>query len=100
MNENLGENEHSYVFVGKVGLFCPMLPGANAGLLMVEREDPKTGEKKYAAVTGTKGYRWLESEMVQEKKLQDFIDKSYYANLVNEAVKEISKYGDFEAFVD
>jgi hypothetical protein len=38
--------------------------------------------------------------MVQEKKLQDFIDKSYYANLVNEAVKEISKYGDFEAFVD
>ena len=100
MNESLSENEHNYVFVGKVGLFCPILSGFGGGLLMAERTDPKTGEKKYSAATGTKGYRWLEAEMVQEKNLEDAIDKSYYIHLVDEAVKEISKYGDFETFVD
>lgn len=99
MNEK-NEEEHNYVFVGKVGLFCPILPGYDGGLLMAERTDPKTGEKKYSAVTGTKGYRWLESEMVREKELQDYIDKSYYIHLVDEAVETISKYGDFESFID
>ena len=102
MNENLDidADEHNYIFVGKVGLFCPILPGHGGGQLMVERTDSKTGEKKYAAVTGTKGYRWLESEMVRENNLEEFIDRSYYIHLVDEAVKEISKYGDFESFID
>ena len=38
--------------------------------------------------------------MVQEKELQDHIDKSYYIHLVDEAVETISKYGDFESFID
>lgn len=97
MNEDLPEDEHNYVFVGKVGLFCPMKNGCGAGIMVAEREDKKTGEKKYQAVTGTKGYRWLESELV-EGKLEDEVDHSYYISLVDEAIKTISEYGDFEAF--
>lgn len=54
---------------------------------------------KYYAVGGTKGYRWLESEMVKELGKEADIDESYYISLVDEAVETISKYGDFERFV-
>ena len=54
---------------------------------------------KYYAATGSKGYRWLESEMVRELSKEDSIDRSYYDKLVDDAVKTISKYGDFEWFV-
>ncbi len=54
---------------------------------------------KYYAATGSKGYRWLESEMVTELGKEADIDRSYYDDLVNEAVKSISKFGDFEWFV-
>ena len=57
---------HNYIFIGKVGQFCPIKPGFGGGLLMRETENKKTGEKGYAAATGSKGYRWLESEMVRE----------------------------------
>lgn len=54
---------------------------------------------KYYAATGSKGYRWLESEMVKELGKEEDIDRSYYDKLVDEAVKSISKFGDFEWFV-
>ena len=54
---------------------------------------------KYSSVTGSKGYRWLESETVKELDKEDAIDRSYYDRLVDEAVEAISKYGDFEWFV-
>lgn len=53
---------------------------------------------KFYAAAGSKGYRWLESEMVRELKSTDDIDRSYYDNLVDEAVETISQYGDFEWF--
>ena len=84
---------HNYIFIGKVGQFCPIKPGANGGLLMREKEG------KYYAATGSKGYRWLESEMVKELGKEDDIDKTYYNKLVDDAVEVISKYGDFEWFV-
>lgn len=90
---------HNYVFVGKVGQFCPMKPDHNGGLLLREVVDKKTGEKSYAAATGAKGYRWLESEMVKQLGKEDGIDRSYYDSLVNDAVTDISKYGDFEWFI-
>lgn len=92
-NENLGDDEHSYQFVGRVGQFCPIKPGRNGGILYRKADD------KYYAVTGTKGYRWLESEMVKELGKEDDIDLSYYDKLVDAAVESISKYGDFEWFV-
>ena len=93
LNEGLGEGEHNYHFVGKVGEFCPMQPGCGAGELLRFADD------KYSAAVGTKGYRWLESDMVKSEGIEDMIDKSYYTKLVDAAVKDISKYCDFEWFV-
>lgn len=90
---------HDYHFVGKVGQFCPIKPGCGGGLLLRETENKKTKEKGYAAATGSKGYRWLESEMVRELGKQDDIDRGYYNGLVDEAVKSLSSYGDFERFI-
>jgi len=84
---------HNYRFVGEVGRFCPIKPGCGGGLLMREKDG------KYYAATGSKGYRWLESEMVRELGKEADIDRSYYDRMVDEAVKTISKFGDFEWFV-
>ena len=84
---------HCYHFVGRVGQFCPVVPGAGGGLLMREQDG------KYYAATGTKGYRWLESETVKILEKEDYIDRSYYDKLVDEAVDTLSVYGDFEWFV-
>lgn len=93
MNENLPEGEHNYIFVGRVGQFCPIKPGCGGGLLCREKDG------KYYAATGSKGFRWLESEMVKELHKEDDIDRRYYNKLVDDAVETISKYGDFEQFV-
>lgn len=92
MNESLPKDEHDYVFVGKVGQFCPIKPGCGGGELVVKRND------KYDSATGAKGYRWLESETVKILEKENDIDRSYYNRLVDEAVETISKYGDFEWF--
>lgn len=99
MNEGLSENEHNYIFVGKVGQFCPIKPGCGGGVLCREATDTKTGEKKYVSATGAKDYRWLESEMVKVLGKEESIDRSYYDRLVDDAVETISKYGDFYQFV-
>ncbi|MDR2774881.1 MAG: hypothetical protein LBC19_09095 [Tannerella sp.] len=93
MNEGLGENEHSYCFIGKVARFCPIKEGCGGGVLLREKDG------KYYAATGTKGYRWLESEMVRELGKEAEIDRAYYDKMVDEAVRTIAKYGDFERFV-
>lgn len=105
-NRNTIENDdppscHDRRFVGKVGLFCPVVSGVGGGLLLRE-----AGDNKFSAVTGTKkpgkgdeAYRWMESDMVQSLELEDKIDRSYYNHLVDEAVETISEYGDFEMFV-
>lgn len=97
--EKIVSDGHNYVFVGKVGQFCPIKPGHNGGLLLREVIDKKTGVKSYSAATGAKGYRWLESEMVKHLEKEDGIDRSYYDAMVDAAVHDISQYGDFEWFV-
>lgn len=88
------EESHNYVFIGKVGQFCPIKQGCNGGLLMREKDG------KYYAAGGSKGYRWLEAEMVKELGKEADIDRSYYENMVNDAICDISQYGDFEWFVN
>ena len=83
---------HDYQFVGRVGNFCPILPGHGGGLLVREKDG------KYYSATGAKGYRWLESEIVRGTN-EEYIDRSYYNKLVDEAVATIKQYGDFEIFV-
>lgn len=88
---------HNYIFIGRVGRFCPVREGCGGGMLLREGKD-KNGVTKYVSVSGTKGHRWLESEMVRELGKEDDIDQSYYRSLVDDAVGTISKYGDFERF--
>lgn len=88
------EAGHNYIFVGKVGLFCPIKPGCGGGTLVCKRDE------KYSAITGTKGYRWLESEIVKQNGKEDDIDKSYYSKLVDDAVSTISEFGDIEWFIN
>ena len=106
MNENLPDGEHDYHFVGKVGSFCPVIPGSGGGVLLRQSSDGK----KFSAVAGTKKpwkvkpgepetFLWLESEMVKSLNKEDCVDHSYYIHMVDEAVETISKFGDFEMFV-
>jgi len=97
MDEGLPEGEHNYRFVGRVGQFCPILPGCGGGRLVREAVD-KEGNIKYDSAVGAKDYRWLESEDIRESCKYDIIDRSYYNSLVDEAVNDISRYGDFEWF--
>ena len=56
---------------------------------------------KYNAATGTKGYRWMESEVLRtlgEEEAMRRINKRYYAALIDDAIATISEYGDFETF--
>lgn len=98
MNEGLEADSHNYHFIGKVGRFCPIKKGHGGGELLREDKN-KGGSIKYCAATGSKGYRWLESEMVKELKKEGDIDRSFYDKLVDDAVETISQYGDFEWFV-
>lgn len=90
-------SSHNYSFVGRVGLFCPMKPGSGGGWLV--REQERDGIVDYYSVGGAKGYRWMEAENVKKLGLEDQIDKSYYQKLVDDAVSNISQYGDIEWFM-
>ena len=98
-NEDLPEGEHNYIFVGRVGSFCPIKPGCGGAVLLRESGANDAGEKTYAAVGGSKGYRWLESEMVHELQMEKDIDRSYFDKMADDAADAIAKYGDFERFV-
>lgn len=89
---------HDYSFVGKVSAFCPVIEGVGGGLLVREAQD-KLGNIKYDSVTGTKGFRWLTSEVIKELGREDIIDKRFYTNLVDDAMEAIGQYTDAEAFI-
>ena len=107
MNESLSDGEHDYRFIGRVGNFCPVIQGSGGGELYRVSEKKTVGEDgretvkpKYDAVAGTKGYRWLESEVVKNVGGAGIIDKSYFRAMVDDAKAEIEKFGDFDIFVD
>lgn len=85
---------HCYTFVGKVGLFTPIMPGAGGGWLV------KDLNGKMASVTGASGYRWLEAETVKANGLEDKVDLNYHRKLVDDAMDAIGKYCDPEIFID
>lgn len=93
MNEDLPEGEHDYQFIGKVGQFTPIKPGCGGGLLY------RGDASKFDSVTGTKGWRWLESEIVRSANKENDVDLNYYRALIDKAVETISKFGSFDAFV-
>jgi hypothetical protein len=76
--------------VGRTGRFVPVLE--NGGVLYRVKDD------KLYAVTGTKGYLWVEAEVAKTMKNLK-IDMSYFENLASEAVEAIDMYGPFTHFV-
>lgn len=93
-NEGLPEGEHKYKFVGTVGSFCPVIDGVGGGKLLSKQGD------SYSFASRCKDYRFIESGIVKEMGLEDKIDKGYFRDLCNEAIDNISKYGDFDEFVN
>ena len=81
-------------FVGRAGSFVPVRKGTGGGTLLRGKEGV------YHAITGTKGFEWRESATVKELGLEDTIDLDYFRKLVDEAVKNISQFGDIEQFRD
>ena len=76
--------------LGRSGRFVPVTEGG--GTLYRVKDD------KYYAVTGTKGYKWIEADVA--KALPDLkIDMSYFDKIKDEAIKTIEKFGSFEEFV-
>ena len=105
---NVGEDElekmsidiakgHDYKFIGRVGLFFPIKPGSNGGLLMRANNKTKGG---YSAVTDTTGYRWLEYDKVVTLNKEDYIDLSYFDRLVDAALDVIGQYIDPKVFIE
>lgn len=92
MNEGLPEDEHNYVFVGKIGQFTPVISGVGGGELC------RVKDGKFYSATGAKGWRWKLSETIKQDDLIDEVDKSYFEKLVNDAVEDIGKFGDVEWF--
>ena len=95
MNEGLELGDSRPIFVGRAGAFCPIQPGHGGGELKRIESD---GRLSYAS--GTKGYRFLEAETVRGTETEEFIDTSYFEHLVDEAINDISEFGDFNWFVE
>ena len=128
-NESLPEGEHNYEFIGRIGRFLPVKEGYGGGMLMRDKDkeydkqlaewerkyagrDPGPGNEidginapkpdRYAAVSNTKGYRWLEYEKVKafpQEQVMEMIDMRYYRALIDDAIAGIEKYRSFDEFV-
>lgn len=81
---------HNMRHLGRTGRFVPVLEGG--GTLY------RVKDEKYYAVTGTKGYKWIDAEIA--KSMPDLkIDMSYFETLREEARKTIEQFGSFEEFI-
>ena len=91
--EEEAPTHHNYTFVGRVGQFTPVKPGAGGGKLY------RYDNGKYSAASGSKGFRWLESSYVKKYKKEENIDKEYYRRKVDAAIDDISDMVDFDFFI-
>lgn len=101
-------------FIGRIGLFVPVIEEVGGATLTVVRDG-----KPYA-VAGTKGFKWVEAEMIKVMRpelldrlpferledalegtgsLADVLDMSYYTDLAHDAISTIEKFGSFDEFV-
>jgi hypothetical protein len=78
-------------FVGRIGQFVPVINGQGGGELL--RVNEVNGELKDYAVTGTKGYLWLEAEKVREAGAEEIVDMAYFDELVDKARKSAAELG-------
>ena len=73
--------KHDLHFVGKIGQFTPVKKGG--GIAYVERT-ASDGTIKYDSISGTKDYKWMDTEEFLKKggTIND-VDTSYYDMLAN-----------------
>ena len=81
-------------FVGRAGLFTPIIFGRGGGTLY------RVSDDKLYALSGTKDYQWLESERVEVLDKQGDIDVSYYDRLCDEAIRTIENYVSYEKLIE
>ena len=94
LNEQI-EKCHNYKFIGRVGQFTPV------------RDKDKSAELwkivpggKPQSPAGSKGYRWVETQVTRDNLTIDDIDKSYYQKQVDDAIRDISLYCSYDWFID
>lgn len=92
LDDSIGKER--LIFIGKTGLFVPVLPGTGGGTLLRESDG------NLSAVAGTKGYFWKEAEIVKQLGQEDTIDTSYFKKQVDAAIDTIGKFGDVAGFLD
>lgn len=80
----------SMTFVGRAAQLVPVNEGHPAA-----RVPYRVHEGKKYAVAGTSGHLWAEATLVDDA---EYIDMSYFDNLVDEAKATINKFGDYEEF--
>ena len=104
--------------IGRSGMFVPINPGQDivkGGQLL------RIKDGKEFAVSGTKGYSWLEAETVRllypeavdrmvfenlgdavegTGSIADIIDVAYYNQIAEDAYQSIAEYGNAEEFLD
>jgi hypothetical protein len=89
-DESVETDSKEMTHVGRTGSFVPVT--SDGGILWRIKDG-----KKYA-VTGTKGYRWIEREVAAGRPNLE-VEMSYFEALKDEAFAAIDYYGSFERFV-
>jgi hypothetical protein len=87
-------DENQLKFIGKNVLVCPIRETEGGGTLVRKKDD------SYSAVVGTKGYDWLEAEVIERLHLEDKIDMDYFRGLVDEAIEKIAEFGNAQEFLE
>jgi hypothetical protein len=77
--------------VGKTGLFVPVKKGG--GVLYRVKDD------KYYAVSGTKGYLWMEAGVAKDAISLEDIDMSYFEKLKDKAIETIEQFGSYSELI-
>ncbi len=82
-------------FIGRTGRFVPVKEGHGGGVLY------RVKDGKPYAVSGTKGYLWLEASVAKalDGLTTEAIDMRYFENLAEQARKTIDYFGEFTRFV-
>jgi energy-coupling factor transporter ATP-binding protein EcfA2 len=78
-------------FVGRTGRFVPVHEGNNGGVLY------RVKDGKQYAVTGTKGFLWLEADVAKNLPPES-INMEYFERLATEAREAVDFFGPFSEF--
>lgn len=90
----LAQEPKAMQFVGRTGLFVPVREGHGGGRLW------RIKDGKPYAVSGTKGYFWVEAETAKAVNMDpEYIDMTYFENLAEKAREAIDYFGPFADFV-